>query len=112
MLSTAGTGLLLWSSIFALERFDVWQGDELSYVAVGSMVAGNTNTTKIEIIIHHLFIIAFSPLQSGAVILFLGLLGLVTSCSSSYSWSYCYSLIILVFIIIQSLLAVFVILFR
>jgi len=87
LLSTAGTGLLLWSSIFALERFDVWQGDELSYVAVGSMVAG-------------------------AVILFLGLLGLVTSCSSSYSWSYCYSLIILVFIIIQSLLAVFVILFR
>ena len=36
----AGSGLLGWSIIYGLERFDVWEGNELSYVAVGSIVAG------------------------------------------------------------------------
>jgi len=83
----AGAGLLVWSIIYGLERFHGWQGNELSYVAVGSIAAGS-------------------------IIFFLGVLGLLTSCSGSYSWSYCYSIIILVFIILQSLLAICTILFR
>ena len=37
---TAGSVLLGWSIIYGLERFDVWEGNELSYVAVTSIVAG------------------------------------------------------------------------
>ena len=48
----------------------------------------------------------------GGFIVILGLLGLFTSCSSSYSWSYCYSIIILVFIIIQCITGILVVIFR
>ena len=48
----------------------------------------------------------------GGVLFFLGLLGLVTSCSRSYSWSYCFSIILLVIIILQCLAGVLVVFFR
>ena len=60
----------------------------------------------------HNFSFHLNQQHQGAIIFFLGFLGLITSCSKSYSWSYCYSIIILVFIIIQCLLAILTVLFR
>ena len=37
---TLGLGLLTWSTIYGLENFDVWDGSELSCVAVANIAAG------------------------------------------------------------------------
>jgi len=82
-----GAALLTWSIIYGEEKFSQWDGSDLSYFAVGNIVAG-------------------------AIILFLGLLGLVTSCTGSYTWSYTYSIIILLFIILQCISGIVLIIFR
>ena len=38
---TLGLGFLTWSTIYGLENFDVWDGSELSCVAVANIAAGN-----------------------------------------------------------------------
>jgi len=81
-----GAALLTWSIIYGEEKFSQWDGSDLSYFAVGNIVAG-------------------------AIILFLGLLGLVTSCTGSYTWSYTYSIIILLFIILQCISGIVLIIF-
>ena len=60
----------------------------------------------------HNFSFHLNSTNQGTIIFLLGFLGLITACSKSYSWSYCYSIIILVFIIIQCLLAILTVLFR
>jgi len=82
-----GVALLTWSIIYGEAKFSEWNGSDLSYFAVANIVAG-------------------------AIILFLGLLGFITSCTGSYSWSYTYSIIILIFIILQCIAGIVLIIFR
>ena len=37
---TLGLALLTWSTIYGLENFDVWDGSELSCIAVANIAAG------------------------------------------------------------------------
>lgn len=82
-----GIGLLAWSIVYGLEQFAQWNGRELEWIAVANISAGG-------------------------VILVFGLLGYVTSCLSSYSFAYFYSILILVFVIIQCIFGIIVVIFR
>lgn len=54
---------------------------------------------------------SYNPISGGIILLF-GLLGYITSCLSSVSFAYCYSIIILVFVIIQCIFGIITVLFR
>ena len=42
---TLGLALLTWSTIYGLENFDVWDGSELSCIAVANIAAGKSKMT-------------------------------------------------------------------
>ena len=43
---TPGLALLTWSTIYGLENFDVWDGSELSCIAVANIAAGKMVTSS------------------------------------------------------------------
>eukprot|EP00091_Calanus_sinicus_P015779 TRINITY_DN34462_c0_g1_i1.p1 TRINITY_DN34462_c0_g1~~TRINITY_DN34462_c0_g1_i1.p1 ORF type:complete len:101 (-),score=17.21 TRINITY_DN34462_c0_g1_i1:7-309(-) len=65
---TAGISLLTVGGIYGAEKFGDWDGGELGFAA--AIACG-----------------------LGAALCVLGLLGVLTSCSKSYSWSYCFSIL-------------------
>eukprot|EP00092_Neocalanus_flemingeri_P042886 GFUD01047081.1.p1 GENE.GFUD01047081.1~~GFUD01047081.1.p1 ORF type:complete len:245 (-),score=76.53 GFUD01047081.1:159-893(-) len=83
----AGVCLVTAGGLYGAERFGDWDGSELD---VGAAIS----------------------IGLGGVLFLLGLLGLLTSCSRSYSWSYCFSIILLVIVILQCFAGVLVIFFR
>jgi len=82
----AGTALLTGGGMYGAEKFSDWNGEELGFAAAISC-------------------------GLGAALSILGLLGLLTSCSKSYSWSYCFSIILLIVIILQCLAGILVFFF-
>ena len=44
---TSGLALLTWSTIYGLENFDVWDGSELSCIAVANIAAGKVSPVSL-----------------------------------------------------------------
>ena len=98
----AGTALLTGGGMYGAEKFSDWNGEELGFAAAISCGLGTGgHGASLKIVFHTL----------GAALSILGLLGLLTSCSKSYSWSYCFSIILLIVIILQCLAGILVFFF-